>query len=239
MNTFFQFKQFTIHQDQCAMKVCTDACIFGALVAAYLKEKSHQRLLDIGAGTGLLSLMVAQENSEKKITALEINKAAFLQAKENTANAIFAKNVALIEQDVLTYHAPQPFDFIFSNPPFFEGDLKSNDKEKNLAKHAEALTLARLLDFIQNHLSDYGETALLLPWHRHAELLTAIAPKHLSIVKMLCIKQTPKHDFFRAVYILSKNTNQPTATEVLIIKQENNSYSTEFQKLLQKYYLHL
>ena len=167
-NSYFQFKQFTIQQDKCAMKVCTDACVFGAFVAEYLAPQKLNNCLDIGTGTGLLSLMLAQKN-DMSIDTVEINAEAYLQAKENIENSIYKNKISIHNQNILEFDNKEKYDFIITNPPFYEGDLMSSQQNKNQAKHNESLTLPKLLQSIIRLLKDNGEFAVLLPFHRIIE----------------------------------------------------------------------
>ena len=167
-NSYFQFKQFTIQQDKCAMKVCTDACVFGAFVAEYLASQKINNCLDIGTGTGLLSLMLAQKN-DMGMDTVEINTEAYLQAKENIENSIYKNKISIHNQNILEFDNNKKYDFIITNPPFYEGDLMSSQQNKNQAKHNESLTLPKLLQSIIRLLKDNGEFAVLLPYHRIIE----------------------------------------------------------------------
>ena len=135
-NTYFQFRQFIIHQDRCAMKVTTDACLFGAWVANQIKNTGSEfsTALDIGTGTGLLSLMVSQKN-DLKIDTIEIEDDAFEQLKENIADSPWKDRINLFHNDVRNFIFNQQYDVIFSNPPFYENELKSDDAKRNLALH--------------------------------------------------------------------------------------------------------
>src|ERR1700742_2843872 len=119
-NPYFQFKQFTVWQDQCAMKVCTDACILGAWFSA--KLPSYSMALDIGSGTGLLMLMLAQQH-KGEIHGIELDLPAFRQLKENKEKSPWNDILKVFPGDIRTFRFPQRFDFIIINPPFFEGDL--------------------------------------------------------------------------------------------------------------------
>ncbi len=143
-NQYFSFKQFTIWQDQCAMKVCTDSCIFGATLPT-LNERNHQinKVLDVGAGTGLLSLMYAQLNEKCTITAIEIEPNAAKQAKKNIEASKFANKITLLATDFFDYNTETNFDLIICNPPFYEHDLKSPDKNRNLAHHSAQFNLSQ------------------------------------------------------------------------------------------------
>lgn len=235
MNTFFQFKQFTIHQDKCAMKVCTDACLFGAYIAENITTNKY--CLDIGAGTGLLSVMLAQKN-DAMIEAIEIDTHAFQQAKENLEQSPWKERLHIFNIDAIQFLSEKKYDFIFSNPPFFGNDLKSDNQQKNAAKHDTTLTLGQLIMVIENNLSNDGVFALLLPYRRVDECITIAAKANFHLKEKILVKQTPSHDFFRGILFFSrKETN--IKTEEIFIKDSANQYTDRFTHLLKDYYLYL
>ncbi len=236
-NSYFQFKQFTIQQDKCAMKVCTDACVFGAFVAGYLAPQKINNCLDIGTGTGLLSLMLAQKN-DMSIDTVEINTEAYLQAKENIENSVYKNKISIHNQNIIQFDNKEKYDFIITNPPFFEGDLMSSQQNKNQAKHNESLTLPKLLQSIKRLVKDNGEFAVLLPYHRIIEFELLANDLNYFVQKEILLKQTPKHAYFRGIQIYSCTQLKKTKTD-LIIKDENNLYTNSFVELLKDYYLHL
>jgi tRNA1Val (adenine37-N6)-methyltransferase len=235
-NNYFKFKQFTIHQDKCAMKVCTDACLFGAIVAD--SRQAAAICLDIGTGTGLLSLMVAQKNPLSIIDAVEINAVAAEQAKENISASPWAGRIRVINEDVLAFDPGKQYDCIISNPPFFEDDLQSPDAAKNNAKHSTALNLIQLLNFVDTHLASAGFFSILLPFHR-VEYFTEEAKKTgLYVTKKILVKQNMEHQFFRAILFFTRRETEMQISEILIKDTENN-YTAEFTALLKDYYLFL
>lgn len=235
-NNYFQFKQFTIHQDKCAMKVCTDACLFGAVFANCQLQIAN--CLDIGTGTGLLALMLAQKNATAIIDTVEIDADAALQAKENVTASPWANRIQVINQDILTFNPGKQYDCIISNPPFFEDDLQSADETKNKAKHHTSLTLIQLLQVVDKHLAATGLFAVLLPYHRVENFTEEALRYGLHLNKKILVKQTPKHEYFRGILFFKRDEIKPQLTE-LIIKDAENQYSTEFTALLKDYYLYL
>ena len=242
-NTYFQFKQFTINQQHAAMKVCTDACLFGAWAAekisvqAFTQKENKIQVLDIGTGTGLLSLMLAQKINAL-YTAVEIDIPAFEEAMQNIAASLWSNRIELIRDDIKTICFSKQFELIISNPPFFEKDLQSIHPKKNTAKHDASLTLQQLLYVIENTLAANGKAAILLPYHRLAECTTLIKSNNFYISHLLNIQQTPHHPFFRFSLIFQKEkTNM--LEEKISIRNQSNDYSERFTALLKDYYLHL
>lgn len=226
-NNYFRFKQFTVYQDQTAMKVCTDACLFGAWVA-YSTDPSS--ILDIGTGTGLLSLMLAQK-SVAPIDAVEIDEQAYEQAQANFYASPWSSRLKAFHTPIQEFQG-NSYDLIISNPPFYNKDLKSSDRKRNLALHSEALNLEELLTCVKRLLANNGLFAILLPFHR-ATRLEELAREHSLFVKeKVLVRQTPRHDFFRVMYLLA-NIEPPRE----IRQSEIIINDLLFKELLKEYYL--
>lgn len=236
-NTWFQFKQFKIEQEKSAMKVTTDACLFGAWMADKIEKKIIQpaSILDIGSGTGLLSLMVAQKSSSE-IDAIEIDEKAYLQTKQNFTESKYSNRLRAFIADVKDWDSGKKYDLIICNPPFFENDLKSGDRNKNLAKHHDGLTLKELLDSIKNNLAYHGNFSVLLPFHRMTYFKELANENHFYLKEELLVRQTPAHSPFRALLLYGTN-DAPYVSNELIIKDENGKYTEAFDFLLKDYYL--
>jgi tRNA1Val (adenine37-N6)-methyltransferase len=234
-NTFFQFKQFTINQDKSAMKVTTDGCLFGAWCAQQMQHLSvdFENCLDIGTGTGLLSLMIAQKNN-LSIDAVEIEEGAAVQASENTGGSPF-KNINTIRGNISELPLPE-YDWIVSNPPFYENDLASPAPEKNIAHHSTELTWEHLFKFINKHLKPGGRFFLLLPYKRKDELDEVLKQHGLYLSKIEIVKQSVKHSPFRIMVEGSKQLALPVIEE-LCIRDADGNYTPEFTSLLGDYYL--
>ncbi|AHF17511.1 tRNA1(Val) (adenine(37)-N6)-methyltransferase [Niabella soli] len=232
-NSYFRFKEFVVHQEHCAMKVTTDACLFGAWVAARMKKGT---VLDIGAGTGLLSLMLAQAGCDA-IDAIEIQEPDYRQAVENVKGSKWEHQIRLINADVRVHPFNLMYNVIVSNPPFYESDLKGNVSGKNIAHHDEGLLLPDLLGLIKKQLSLAGSFYLLFPAKRAAALLQEIAQTGYCIHSLCYVKQTEKHHPFRIMIEAGASKKEVQKQEIII--RERGNYSGAFIELLRPYYLHL
>ena len=237
-NTYFQFKQFTIHQDRCAMKVCTDACLFGAWVGRKVGsgELAVDSVLDIGTGTGLLSLMLAQQ-SAAHIDAIELDEHAAEQAAENFEASEWANRLQVITADARTVHLGKKYDLIISNSPFFENDLKSGNAQRNLALHSQELSLAELVAVISKHIADDGKFAVLLPFHRKDAFEKLAVDAGFYLEETVSVKQTPVHAFFRVMFLFGRKEIVRKEAELYI--RNEDVYGEEFTELVRGYYLKL
>lgn len=246
-NNYFQFKQFIIHQDHCAMKVTTDGCLFGAWVAERIGslESGAWTMLDIGSGTGLLPLMIVQKN-EFSVDTIEIDKDSYDQACENVEASPWAGRIKVFHGDAKEFEFTGPYDVIISNPPFYENELKGPDVKKNIAHHQEGLLLPELLTIIKKNLKPGGTFFLLLPYKRNAEIKKLLNESELAIRQLLFVRPSTKHDFFRIILEgkLKMDAGREIQIDEISIKNataagEAEQYSPEFKTLLKEYYLHL
>jgi tRNA1Val (adenine37-N6)-methyltransferase len=238
-NSYFQFKQFTIYQHKSAMKVTTDACLFGSWIAEELKQRENRiQILDIGTGTGLLSLMVAQKN-HVLIDAVEINVDAAEQAMENIRSSPWEESIHVINKNILDIKTPKTYDVIISNPPFYENELSSPNKEKNKAHHSTELNLRQLFEIINKQLNDRGEFFLLLPYKRNIEIDALINEFNFHVSKKIILSPSSIHSPFRIMIRAGKIYRSETQVFELAVKNEDQQYSAAFISLLKDYYLHL
>jgi tRNA1Val (adenine37-N6)-methyltransferase len=213
------------------MKVCTDACIFGAWYASKLNFRnagvsSHfsgvKNILDIGGGTGLLMMMLAQ-NTNADIHGIEIEPGCFKQLKKNISQNDWSSRISGFEGDARNYLFPIQYDFIISNPPFYENDLSPEKENKQLAMHSKALNLEELVTVITKNLKDPGIAGIMLPFHRSSAFESLAAKKGLIKTEELKVRQTPKHNWFRSIssYTYSQPTNVPaTKSTINVIESE-------------------
>ena len=238
-NNYFQFKRFTIQQERCNMKVCTDSCLFGAWVASKIEQEliKPETVLDVGAGTGLLSLMLAQK-SAAKVHAVDIDANSFAQASENFDASPWNERLQAFHADIKTWEAPATYDLIIANPPFYENDLAPDDNGKLIAKHAGSMGLKGLLVKAKHFLNEDGIFAVLLPYQKSRWFENAATAYSFFVKEKADVKQTAGHDYFRTMLLL-QNQRTCIVQTGLGIKRNNNEYTDEFIELLKDYYLYL
>jgi tRNA1Val (adenine37-N6)-methyltransferase len=244
-NTWFQFKQFRINQASAAMKVTTDACLFGAWAATEIAkremEKIDYRILDIGAGTGLLGLMIAQQ-SKAGIDSIELDPAAAAEAEANYATSPWHSRLNIAKGDArdMADVPGKTYNTIISNPPFYENELAGNDPRRNQAHHDLGLRLPELFSIITGLLDTDGRFYLLLPYKRLSEIDALLIKYELELTKRVMVRQSTQHNFFR-IMLEGKRVKDRiedfTETEMAI--KDGNEYTAEFVRLLKDYYLYL
>ncbi|HEX4958353.1 MAG TPA: methyltransferase [Lacibacter sp.] len=238
-NNYFQFKQFTVHQENAALRVSTDSCLFGAWIANEMKSEKKQirNILDVGTGTGLLMLMLAQQ-CEGRIDGIEIDGPSCSDAEHNLESSPWTKRLTLLRGDVRMFQFSGTYDWIISNPPFYEGDLKSEAANRNTAMHDAGLKLNELLVVVHQHLQDKGSFAVLLPYHRCEKFIVDALQYQLYLKKRMDVAQSVNHTFFRTMLLFDRNRSG-IEHQSMAIKEANQMYSDEFIQLLREYYLYL
>ncbi len=235
-NSYFDFKQFRISQEGCAMKVTTDACIQGAWTPV---TNNVKRVLDIGTGTGLLSLMIAQKSNEVIIDAAEIDIDAARQAQVNIAASPWADRINVLTCDISEFNSGYKYDMIICNPPFFNNSLLSDKEAKNKARHTVTLTYENLFDAIKNNLSDNGTASILLPVPESNMWEELVTGSGWHVINTLSVKHRDNATVKRKVIIISNTPPETTRSQTLVIQENNGSYTEVFTKLLAPYYLNL
>ncbi len=234
-NTWFQFKEFKINQDKTAMKVGVDGVLLGAV--SHIEQAIT--LLDIGAGTGLLSFMAAQR-TRARITALEIEKYAFVQCKENIELNKKEQRIKLIHisfQDYLK-SAEDKFDNIICNPPFFENSFKSKSLSRTIARHSEMLPKEELIEGVSGLLKDDGLFSVVLPYEFEETFEKLCSEEGLFCNYELIVfpKENKKPNRIILEFSLKRHA---TKTEKIIIREnDTNQYTKAYKKLTKDFYLH-
>ena len=234
MSAGFQCKKFYVAHDQCAMKVGTDGLLLGAF--APLPEPGGA-ILDIGAGSGLISLMLAQRSlAANAIDAIELDSAAAAQAMRNVANSPWPTAVQLIKGDILTYHSAKRYRLIVSNPPFFQQSLLPMDKKRSQARHTDSLPLDALLAKAGELLHAEGIFSFILPLAEAEAMLQQALAQGWYLAQRLEVRSKANKPVQRLLLSLSKQ-KQKTAASSLIIHQADGGYSGEYKALLRDFYL--
>lgn len=230
----FQFKQFLVRQDQTAMKVTTDACILGA----YTALENATKVLDIGTGTGLIAMMLAQR-SKAQFSAVELDDNAYQQAVENVQNSIFKEQIRVFHQSIQDFAENNKdlyFELIVSNPPFFQNHLKSEQEKRNKALHTDTLSFEDLLTSVIKLLSADGRFVVLLPAYESTVLENLALQEGLYPHKKLLIRHRNGSKILRIITTFGL-TEKETIQEELIIRNLDESYTAQFSTLLKEYYL--
>ncbi|EGK02997.1 tRNA1(Val) (adenine(37)-N6)-methyltransferase [Dysgonomonas gadei] len=232
-NPYFKFKRFTVYHDLCAMKVGTD----GVLLGGWINVSEAEKALDIGTGTGLVALMLAQRKDKLHIDAIDIDHYAIEQAKENIKQSPFSDQIQAFESSLQHFReSRQQYDLIVSNPPFFIQSLKSPHKERTLARHTDSLSLEELLEISAVLLTSKGKLSIIYP-SEHKETLFSLSKKlELYPSRITNVYPTPVSLPKRILIEFSK-TELPLIENNLIIEKERHVYSDEFTELVQDFYL--
>lgn len=236
-NPYFQFKQFTVYHDKCAMKVGTD----GVLLGAWAGMVNAAKILDVGTGTALIALMLAQRFPSSSVRAVEMEVAALAQAKENIVNSPFAGRITLIDSSFQHFarQTRERFDLIVSNPPYFSASLLPSDKKRAQARHSVTLTLDELLFFSRSCLSECGVLSMILPYGKRDELETLCKKYAFAVNRETYVHPLPKALSNRVLVELTLQQPLQPVTHSLIIEESRHCYTDDFKALVREFYLHL
>ena len=229
----FDFKQFRIYHDRCAMKVGTD----GVLLGAWSPVGEVKNILDIGTGSGLVALMLAQR-SEANVIGIELDEDAANQAETNAQASPFSTRIKIIQSDIAQYFPEEKFDLIVSNPPFFNEALISPDKQRTQARHTNTLPFEVLIDSAYRLLETDGYFSVILPTSE-ADVFTNICiVKHFTPIHITSIQTTPKKAPKRKLLCFKKGVHQlPLHTDTLILSMGDGKRSEAYQELTKDFYL--
>lgn len=236
----FKFKQFTIHQDRTAMKVGTDGVLLGAWAPI---APTAQRILDIGTGTGLIALMLAQRYPSLNITAIDIDKNSIEQATENIKNSPFAQYITTHHTSLQDYNPKEKYDAIVCNPPYFVASLKCPDSQRTQARHTDSLSFDELLSHSARLLNDEGSLSVILPVAEGNQLIE-LAPKYgFSLTHLVEVHPTPTTPPKRLLMQFVMRNSQLNHSSLLIshssltIEIARHQYTPEYIALTRDFYL--
>ena len=235
MNKPFKFKQFTVHQDRCAMKIGTD----GVLLGAWTKlDKNPESILDIGAGTGIIALMMAQRSNAEVIDAIEIDANAHEQCVENFegspwGNRLFCYHAGL---DEFVDEIEEKYDLIVCNPPFYAETVSSGNLQRDQARQNDYLPFDDLLKGVANLLAEKGRFATIIPFKEEANFIALATSFELYPNRCLNIKGNEKAEIKRSLLEFTFK-KKFCVIEELIIEKERHVYTTDYVNLTKDFYL--
>jgi len=229
----FEFKQFTIHQECCAMKVGTDGTLLGAWTSA---PAGVRRILDIGTGTGLIALMMAQRFPEAEVIGIDIDSEAVTQATTNVVASPFSNRVRIILANIADFSV-EPFDAIVCNPPFFVDSLTCPDPSRTIARHTGSLTYKTLMQSVKRLLKDDGLFSVVVPVDYRSQLLSEAALAGLILSKECAIKTTPKKTPKRCLMEFRKQPVTLVVSTIETLEINPGQRSDWYHQLTKDFYL--
>lgn len=233
-NPYFSFKQFTVYHDRCAMKTGTDAVILGAYARC---ESDNARILDVGTGCGIISLMLAQRFPDARITAIEIEENAAIQAKENVESSPWKDRIEVVCGDFKKIDLPNKFDLIVSNPPYFNNSLQSENCEKNIARHSVELNFIDLTGKASCLMTDKSLLSIIIPSEAESSFIDAAISNRLMLHERLKIFTKNGQPHKRAILTFGK-ASRPYSEKTLVMKDENNIPTKQYRMLTNDFYLY-
>ncbi|MBT3301341.1 MAG: methyltransferase [Bacteroidetes bacterium] len=231
---YFHFKQFSLRQTSSAMKVGID----GILLAGWTNAIACQYILDVGTGTGLLALLLAQK-STAQIDAIEINKQAYLEASYNISESAWSSRLQLFHTSFQDYvkNCFQLYDLIISNPPFYNETIKSKQQARNMARNSESLELAEMLSCSKKMMHANSRLSFIYPYSREKEIKQSCSELGFNINRICFVKPKPSKDYHRILLELSMVESETKESELIIEGEKHLDYSLEFKALTKDYYL--
>lgn len=232
----FQFKQFSVEQDRCAMKIGTDGVLLGAWTPI---ENNPFSILDIGAGTGIIALMLAQRSHAEQIDALEIDDDAYEQASDNFENSpwndrLFCFHAGL---DEFVEEPEDEYDLIVSNPPFYSEDYKTENDQRDLARFQDAMPFEDLIEAAALLLSENGIFSVIIPFKEEENFLALAEEYELHPIKITRVKGTPTSEIKRSLLAFGRNESDTVLSNELIIETSRHIYTPEYIELTKDFYL--
>lgn len=234
MSNTFSFKQFSINQDGAAMKLGIDSVLLGA----WLDPKSCENILDVGTGTGILALMLAQKTPSAKIHAIDIDLNAFNCAQQNFENSPFSAQLTLSHESFQSHDPQKIYQLIVSNPPYFKNGIKPNTSGRRLARFDKHLPLSDLFLHSFNHLAASGTLQIILPSNREEESMKLSRDYKLFLIRKCDIIPVRGKEKNRILLCFAKEQSTLIA-EKLVIREKDNSFTEEFKTLTSDFYINI
>ena len=232
----FQFKQFSVNQDQTAMKIGTDGVLLGAWTPI---ENNPKSVLDIGTGTGIIALMLAQRSEAEQIDALEIDESAYEQAVENFENSPWGDRLFCFHAglDEFVDDPEDEYDLIVSNPPFFSEDYRSANEQRDLARFQEAMPFEELVEAADLLLSENGIFSVIIPFNEEDRFIELCAEFELFPIKVTRVKGASNTKIIRSLLAFKRYELAVLTADELVIEISRHEYTPEYISLTKDFYL--
>jgi len=234
--SIFQFKHFSVNQDQAAMKIGTDGVLLGAWTPI---ENNPKSVLDIGTGTGIIALMLAQRSEAEQIDALEIDESAYEQAVENFENSPWGDRLFCFHAglDEFLEEPEDEYDLIVSNPPFFSEDYRSANEQRDLARFQEAMPFEELVEAADLLLSENGIFSVIIPFNQEVRFIELCAEVELFPIKITRVKGTQNTKIIRSLLAFKRYELAVLTSDELVIEISRHEYTPEYISLTKDFYL--
>jgi tRNA1Val (adenine37-N6)-methyltransferase len=234
--SIFQFKHFSVNQDQTAMKIGTDGVLLGAWTPI---ENNSKSILDIGTGTGIIALMLAQRSTAEQIDALEIDESAYEQAVENFEGSPWGDRLFCFHAglDEFIDDPEDEYDLIVSNPPFFSEDYRSANEQRDLARFQEAMPFEELVEAADLLLSENGIFSVIIPFNEEDRFIELCAEVELFPIKVTRVKGTQNTKIVRSLLAFKRYELSVLTADELVIEISRHEYTPEYISLTKDFYL--
>lgn len=231
--SLFSFKQFKINQSKTAAKVGTDGVLLGAWIPL---DHNPQHILDIGSGTGVIALMLAQRTINAQVTAIEIDRSAYEECLDNFFMSPWSQRLHCIHGDIIKQELNDSFDLIVSNPPFYRDNTFAPNQQRHIARNTASLDFNQLVEKSAKLLNPNGIFSVIVPYKEESSICTVAEKYHLYPFKLTWIKGHPNAVIKRSLIAFSRANISFEPTE-LVIEEKRHQYTTEYQNLTRDFYL--
>ena len=231
-NSVFAFKEFFVNQDKCSMKLGTDSVLLGA----WAKSDKAKRILDIGTGTGVIALMLAQRTNAE-IDAIDIEYAAYIQSKENFSDSKWHNRLRSFHCSLQEFHSNKKYDLIISNPPYFPLPKSHNEKQGNQARYTHLLSFSDLAEHVVRLLSSKGRFYVIFPIHEGAMFTNEAEKRKLFLTNYVWVKTTNRKKFPKRILMEFSFSEKEEIDDSMIIIQAENTFTDEYKNLTKGYFL--
>lgn len=228
----FRFKQFELSNSLSAMKINTD----GVLLGAWTDATGRKSILDVGTGTGIIAIMLAQRNSDALITAIDIDEYSAKEAAINAGNCPWKKRIKVAHTDFKLLSTENKYDLIVSNPPYFDNGIKATDVSRATARHNDTLDYAELISLSSEMLTDSGALSLIAPYSRLEDIMYSAELAKLFVSHQTDVYNKPSGSAIRVMIELSKEPS-PKITDSIAIYADNGGYTAEYVELTKDFYM--